>query len=134
MLPDTPSGSVGSFSDVKNNAYDKASPWFYCDWGSRSRITTPLGYSQAKLPDIVNVILLAQKDSSTVNHLYQTDKPNLAGTDTWSGTRVKQELQNRGVTPYNNVSSVSVSVDFGSGKVTSVNISGDAGSGQLLRQ
>ena len=43
-------------------------------------------------------------------------------------TRVKQELQNRGVTPYNNVSSVSVSVDFGSGKVTNVYISGDAGS------
>jgi hypothetical protein len=71
--------------------------------------------------------MLAQKDSGTVNHLYQTDKPNPAGTDTWDASQVKQELQNRGGTPYNNVSGVSVSVDFGSGKVTNVSVSGDAG-------
>lgn len=125
---DTPSGSAGSFSDVQNNAYDKSSPWFYCDWGSRSSYNNTAWLQSSEVADIVNVILLAQKDSSTVNHLYQVDKPNLAGTDTWSVDQVKQELQNRGVTPFNNVSSVSVSVDFGAGKVTSVNISGDAGS------
>ena len=30
------SSSVASFSDLNSNAYDKDSPWFYCDWGSRS--------------------------------------------------------------------------------------------------
>ena len=75
--------------------------------------------------------MLAQKDSSTVNHLYQTDKntnPNPAGTDTWDAGRVRQELQSRGVTPYNSIDNVSVSVDFGSGKITTVNVSGDGGS------
>ena len=30
------SGPVNSFSDLMNNAYDKDSPIFYCDWGGRS--------------------------------------------------------------------------------------------------
>lgn len=122
------SSNVGSFSDLQGNAYDKDSPWFYCDWGSRSSYNNTAWLQSGEVADIVNVILLAQKDSSTVNHLYQTDKANPAGTDTWSSDQVKQELQNRGITPYNSIGSISVSVDFGSGKVTSVNISGDAGS------
>jgi SpoIID/LytB domain protein len=124
------SSSVGSFSDLKSNAYDKDSPWFYCDWGSRSSNNNTAWLNSSEVADIVNVLMLAQKDSSTVNHLYQTDKntnPNPAGTDTWSADQVKQELQNRGVTPYNNVSSVSISADFGSGKVTNVSVSGDGG-------
>ncbi len=125
---DTPSGSAGSFSDIQNNAYDKSSPWFYCDWGSRSQYNGTAWLTSSDVADIVNVLLLAQKDSSTVNHLYQTDKPNPAGTDTWSADQVKQELQSRGITPYNSVSSVTVSADFGSGNTTSVNVSGDAGS------
>lgn len=122
------SSSVGSFSDLNSNAYDKNSPWFYCDWGSRSNSNGTAWLQASEVADIVNVLMLAQKDSSTVNHLYQTDKANPAGTDTWDAGRVRQELQNRGVTTYNNVDSISVSVDFGSGKVTSVNVSGDAGS------
>jgi SpoIID/LytB domain protein len=124
------SSNVGSFSDLKSNAYDKDSPWFYCDWGSRSSNNNTAWLNSSEVADIVNVLMLAQKDSGTVNHLYQTDKntnPNPAGTDTWSADRVKQELQNRGVTPYNNVSSVSVSADFGSGKITNVSVSGDGG-------
>jgi SpoIID/LytB domain protein len=124
------SSSVGSFSDLKSNAYDKDSPWFYCDWGSRSSNNNTAWLNSSEVADIVNVLMLAQKDSSTVNHLYQTDKntnPNPAGTDTWSADQVKQELQNRGVTPYNNVSNVSISADFGSGKVTNVSVSGDGG-------
>jgi peptidoglycan hydrolase CwlO-like protein len=27
---DTPSGSASSFDDLKNNAFDRSSPWFYC--------------------------------------------------------------------------------------------------------
>jgi len=120
--------SVGSFSDLNNNAYDKDSPWFYCDWGSRSSNNGTAWLQSSEVADIINVLLLAQKDSSTANHLYQTDKSNPAGTDTWDASRVRQELQNRGVTPYNSIDSVSVSADFGSGKITSVNVSGDAGS------
>ncbi len=122
------SSNIGSFSDLQNNAYDKSSPWFYCDWGSRSQYNGTAWLQSSEVADIVNAILLAEKDSSTVNHLYQTDKPNPAGTDTWDASRVRQELQNRGVTPFNSVSNISVSADFGSGSVTSVNVSGDAGS------
>ena len=122
------SSSVGSFSDLNSNAYDKDSPWFYCDWGSRSSYNGTAWLQGSEVADIVNVLMLAQKDSSIVNHLYQTDKANPAGTDTWDASRVRQELQSRGITAYNNVDNVSVSVDFGSGKVSSVNVSGDAGS------
>lgn len=120
--------NVSSFSDLQNNAYDKGSPWFYCDWGSRSSYNGTAWLKSSEIADIVNVLLLAQKDSSTVNHLYQTDKSNPAGTDTWDSPRVRSELSSRGITPYNNVTSVSISSDFGSGKTGSVNISGDAGS------
>jgi peptidoglycan hydrolase-like amidase/peptidoglycan hydrolase CwlO-like protein len=122
------SGSVNNFSDLNNNAYDKSSPWFYCDWGSRSSSNNTAWLQSNEVADIVNVILLLEKDSSVANHLYQTDKPNLAGTDTWDAGRVRQELQNRGITPYNNIDSVSISADFGSGKVSNVSVSGDAGS------
>jgi len=125
------SSNISSWSDLKNNAYDKDSPWFYCDWGSRSSNNNTAWLQSSELADIVNVLMLAQKDSGTVNHLYQTDKdtnPNPAGTDTWGVDRVRQELQNRGITPYNSISNVSISADFGSGKVTTVSVSGDAGS------
>ena len=82
----------------------------------------------SEVADIVNAILLAQKDSGTKDHLYQTDKSNPAGTDTWDSGRVKQELQSRGGSAFNNVSDISVSADFGSGKTTNVHVSGDAGS------
>lgn len=119
------SGPINSFSDLQNNAYDKSSPWFYCDWGSRGGTAW---LRQEEVADIVNVMLLVQTDSGTKEHLYQTDKANPAGTDTWSSDRVKQELRNRNITPFNSVSSGSVDADFGVGKVTTVHISGDAGS------
>ena len=34
---DTTTGSASSFSDLQSNAYDKSSPWFYCDWGARAQ-------------------------------------------------------------------------------------------------
>ena len=122
------SGGVGSFSDLQNNAYDKDSPWFYCDWGSRSEYNKTAWLKPQEVADIVNTILLAKRDSSVGEHLYQTDKQNPAGTDTWDQEKVKSELRSRGGIPYNGVSDVSVSADFGAGKVTSVNISGDVGS------
>jgi len=116
------SGSVNSFDDLKNNAYDKESPWFYCDWGSRSEYNKTAWLKPAELADIVNVILLARKDSGTRSHLYQPDQPNPAGTDTWDAGRVRQEL---GGGAYNTIESVSVSADFGYGRTTTISVSGD---------
>lgn len=120
------SGSIASFADLKSNAYDKDSPWSYCDWGSRSSYGGTAWLTGGEMADIANVVKLASIDSSVNEHLYQTDKGNPAGTDTWDAGRVKQELQNRGVTPFNSVSAVTVDVDWGSGKVSTVHVSGDA--------
>ncbi|MCL4363633.1 SpoIID/LytB domain-containing protein [Patescibacteria group bacterium] len=121
------SGSYNNFSDVRNNAYDKSSPWFYCDWGGRSNYGNTAWLKPEEVADIANVIMLVQKDQSTIANVYQVDAPNPAGKDTWNQDRVKQELRNRGGNPFNSVSSVSISADFGSGRVTSVIVSGDAG-------
>ena len=122
------SSNIGSFSDLNSKAYDKDSPWFYCDWGSRSAYNGTAWLKSDEVADIANVLMLAQKDSSIVNHLYQTDKPNPAGTDTWDASKVKQELSSRGGSPFNSVSNISVSADFGSGRTTGVSVSGDTGS------
>ena len=122
------SGPVSNFSDLQNNAYDKDSPWFYCDWGSRSQYSGTAWLKSDEVADIVNVLMLAQKDSSTQQHLSQTDKPNPDGVDTWDAGRVRQELKNRGGSPFSNVSGISVSADFGSGRTTTVSVSGDGGS------
>ncbi len=121
-------GNIGSFSDLQNNAYDKSSPWFYCDWGNRSGYGGTAWLKPEEVADIVNVVMLAQRDNGTKEHLYQVDKDNPAGTDTWDAGRVKDELKSRGGTPLNSVSAISVSADFGAGRTTSVNVSGDSGS------
>lgn len=125
---DAATGSVGSFGDLNSNAYDKESPWFYCDWGSRSQYNKTAWLKPEEVADIVNIILLARADSSTKEKLYQTDKPHPYGGEVWNQDRVKSELRSRNITPYNNISDVSVSVDFGSGKSNSINLTGDAGS------
>ena len=118
-------GNVSSFSDLKNNSYDKDSPWFYCDWGSRSDYNKTAWLKSDEVADIVNVIMLARADSSVNEHLYQTDKSNPAGTDTWDAGRVKTELRNKGITPFNSVSGIQADVDWSIGKVTTVHINGD---------
>ncbi|QQG40775.1 MAG: hypothetical protein HYV37_00420 [Candidatus Levyibacteriota bacterium] len=129
---DTTSDSINSFDDLRNNAYDGPShansPWFYCDWGSRNQYNKTAWLKPDEVADIVNIILLARVDSSAKDHLYQTDKPHPYGGEVWDANRVKQELLSRNITPYNNVSDVSVSPDFGSGKISTINLSGDAGS------
>ena len=124
-------GSVSSFSDLKNNAYDKDSPWFYCDWGGRKDYNKTAWLKPDETADIVNVIMLAHADSFVNEHLYQTDKSNPAGTDTWDAPKVKTELQNKGITPFNSVSAISVDVDWGNGKVTTVHINGDSTDPQI---
>jgi len=125
---DTTTGNTSGFGDLSANAYDKDSPWFYCDWGSRSQYNKTAWLKQEEVADIVNVILLAQTDSSTKEKLYQVDKPHPYGGEVWNEDRVKSELRNRGITPFNTISSVSVGADFGAGRTTSINVSGDQGS------
>jgi SpoIID/LytB domain protein len=125
---DTPSGSASSFSDIQSNAYDKSSPWFYCDWGNRSSYNNTAWLKSDEVADIANSILLAKLDSSLGDHLYQPDKPHPYGGETWNQEKVRSELKSRGENPFNNVSNISVSVDFSSGKTTSVSVSGDKGS------
>ncbi len=118
------SSNVGSFADLQNNAYDKASPWFYCDWGSRSADNGTAWLASNDVADIVNAVLLSQADGSSTPHLSQIDK---SIPDTWGASQVQQQLKSHGVTPYTSVSSVSVSADFGSGNTTTVTINGDGG-------
>ena len=42
-------------------------------------------------------------------------------------TRLDQELVNRGATPFNSVSNISVSADFNAGKTINISVSGDGG-------
>ena len=118
-------GSVGSFSDLASKSYDRESPWFYCDWGSRSQYNKTAWLKPEELADIVNTILLAKVDSSTREHLYQPDNPP-AGTENWNQEKVKQELRSRGQSPFNSINDGSVSADFSSGRVNSVSFSGVA--------
>jgi SpoIID/LytB domain protein len=122
--------SASSISDLKesNKAYDKESPWFYCDWGARAEYNKTAWLRSEEMADIANVIMLVRKDSSLTENMYQVDKPNPAGKETWGFDRVKTELRNRGGTPFNSVSTISVSADIGSGKTTGVTVSGDSGS------
>lgn len=115
-------GGISSFADLKSKAYDRDSPWFYCDWGSRSQNNNTAWLKPEELADIVNVLLLAKRDGSSQAHLSQTDKPNPDGVDTWDASTVRSKL---GSDAYSSISNVSVSADFGSGRTTQVTVSGD---------
>jgi SpoIID/LytB domain protein len=121
-MVDTANGSVSGFSDLKNNAYDKDSPWFYCDWGGRSQYGGTAWLKPEEVADIVNVYLLAQRDSSSQKHLTQPDKPNPDGVDTWDAGTVRSKL---GGDAYSSIDNVSVNADFGSGRTTQVTLSGN---------
>lgn len=120
-------GDVGSFEDLANKSYDRESPCFYAAQGVRSEYGKSAWLKSEELADIVNVLRLAKKDSSTQQHLSQVDTSNPDGVDTWDPGRVKQELQNRGETPLTSVSSVSIDWDKGTGQTTRVTISGGGG-------
>ncbi|PJC54543.1 MAG: hypothetical protein CO028_01900, partial [Candidatus Levybacteria bacterium CG_4_9_14_0_2_um_filter_35_21] len=120
-------GNPTNFSELNDRAYDKASPWFYCDWGARSQYSNTAWLKPSEVADMVNVILLARTDSSTKDHLYQTDKPHPYGGDVWNEDKVKSELRSKNITPFNNISNISVSADFGTGKTSSISLSGDGG-------
>lgn len=129
---DSTSG-IGNFSDLQSNAYDKSSPWFYCDWGSRSNYNKTAWLKSEEVADIINVVKLASIDSSVGCFVFQTDKAppaadrqkGCATTDNWSVDTIKQKLRDRGITPFDSISSISVDVDWGSGKVSNVHINGN---------
>ncbi len=117
-------GTPTSFSELNERAYDKASPWFYCNWGSRSQYGGTAWMKGEEVADIANVILLARYSDVDKEHLYQVDKPNPAGKETWDANKVISELRARGGSPVGDGLNTSVSVDFGSGKTTSINVGG----------
>ena len=121
-MVDTTGGSVGSFSDLKNSAYDKDSPWFYCDWGGRSDHGGTAWLHPEEVADIVNVYLLAKEDGSAQKHLTQPDKSNPDGVDTWNAETVRSKLGDRA---YTTIDTVSISADFGTGRTTQVTLSGN---------
>lgn len=125
-LRDT-TGEVGNFSDLQAKAYDKDSPCFYAAQGWRAEYDKSAWLKAEEVADIVNALMLVKADSSTADHLYQTDKSHPYGGEVWDQSKVKQELKNRGITPFNSVANISVSADFNAGKTTDVSISGDAG-------
>ena len=120
-------GDITSFSDLFAKAYDRDSPCFYAAQGFRNEYAKSAWLKESEVADIVNVLLLAKKDNGTQSHLSQSDKPNPDGTDTWDEGRVKTELRNKGVTPYNSISDISIDWDKGLGKTTNIIISGDGG-------
>ncbi len=115
--------SVNNFKELFEQAYDRDSPIFYCNWGYRKEYNNTAWLKSEELADIINVILLARIDSNIKNFLYQVD----AGGDVWNEQRVKEELKKRGVNPFNNVYSANINADFNQGKVISVSFMGDAG-------
>ncbi|MBU3957160.1 SpoIID/LytB domain-containing protein [Patescibacteria group bacterium] len=121
------SGEVANFGDLQGKAYDRDSLCFYAAQGWRSEYGKSAWLKSEEVADIVNVLLLAREDSSTREHLYQTDKPHPYGGEIWNEEKVKQELRSRGITPYSSVSNVSVDWDKGIGRTTTVSVSGDAG-------
>lgn len=121
-------GDINNFSDLFERAYDRDSPCFYAAQGWRSEHAKSAWLKGEEVVDIVNVLMLAKRDSSVQKHLSQVDKPNPDGVETWDSGKVKQEFKNRGGNPYNNINSISVDWDKGEGRVTTVHISGDGGS------
>lgn len=119
-------GDVGNFGDLQNKAYDKDSPCMYAAQGWRSEYSKSAWLKSSEVADIVNVLMLAKKDGGTQSHLSQVDKPNPDGVETWSADRVKAELKSRGGSPYDEVSNISISADFGVGKTTNIVINGQS--------
>ena len=126
-------GNPGSFGELNERAYDKESPWFYCNWGSRSEFDGTAWLKPSEVADILNVIDLARRDSGTSDKLYQPDKPHPDGRDVWSPDRVREELRSRGGSPIDSVSNLSVGVDFGSGKTTSISGGGISATGDEFK-
>ena len=126
-------GGISGFGDLQSNAYDKESPWFYCNWGARGEHSNTAWMKPEEVADIFNVIELARRDSGVVDHLYQPDKPHPSGGEVWDREKVKNELKSRGGSPLSSVTNVSVGVDFGSGKTNSLSAGGISATGSEFK-
>ena len=109
--------SAGSLNDLLNSAYDKASPWFYCDWGYRPEYNKTAWLKTEEVADIVNAYMLWEKDNSLIIHLSQTDKST---SETWSAEKVRQEL---GGSAINSISNIEMLWD-GSGVSKTIRVNG----------
>ena len=127
-------GSIGSFTDLQAKAYDKDSPCFYAAQGWRNEYGKSAWLKSSELADIANVIMLARYSDVDKKHLYQIDKPNPEGVETWNESRVRQELSSRGGSPISSANSASVTgVDWGSGRTTQISINGVSFSGSEFK-
>lgn len=126
-------GNPTSFVELNERAYDKESPWFYCNWGTRSEYAGTAWLKPSEVADIFNVIALARADSGTKDKLYQPDKPHPYGGDVWNPDRVRQELKNRGGSPVESVVDISIGVDFTSGKTISISGGGITATGDEFK-
>ena len=126
-------GGIGGFSDLFNSAYDKNSPVFYCDWGSRAANNKTAWLRPEEIADIVNIMLLVKADSSAQPHLSQPDKPNPEGVETWDAGRVKSELIGHEITPLDTASNISIGADYGFGRTTFVTVDGRTLDGQEFK-
>jgi len=122
-LRDT-TGDVNSFDELNERAYDKESKCFYAAQGWRDEYGKSAWLKSEEVADIANVIMLARFPEVDKEHLYQVDKPNPEGKETWSEDRVRQELASLGGSPISSASNVSIGVDFGGGKTTQVIVNG----------
>lgn len=135
--------TCGSSSCWPNDAYEGPkygnSCWFHKAWYKRyhaaSSTRSHPWLTEEEMADILNTALLYEKDSGTISHLSQVDKPT---ADTWSREKVREELRNRGVTPVNNVSGVPDPQYSNGGYTLRVSFSTDQGTksfdGGLFRQ
>ena len=121
--------SFGSIEDLKNSAYDKGSPWFYCDWGYRSEYNNTAWLKEEEVLDIVNAYVLWSLDNNMIVHLSQTDK---GIADAWSADRVKQEILSKGGSPYVSISSINVDWD-GTGISKTIRVNGNAFDAQKFK-
>lgn len=121
-------GDINSFDDLFAKAYDRESPCFYSAQGYRAEYNKSAWLKPAEVADIVNVVLLYQKDSSIQNHLCYQDNPSGGCTETWDSEKVKTELRNRGGTPFNSINSASVTDwNKNEGRTNTISFSGDGG-------
>lgn len=126
------SGDINSFDDLFAKAYDRDSSCFYSAQGYRTEYNKSAWLKPSEVADIVNVVLLYQKDSSVQNHLCYKDDSAHGCTDTWNPEQVKTELRNRGGSPLNSINSASITDwDKNSGTTNTISFSGDTGNVSL---
>ncbi len=132
------SGEINSFDDLFAKAYDKDSKCFYAAQGYRKEYNMSAWLKPSEVADIVNAVMLGQNDSSTQKHLCQIDISNklcpvtenkkTVYYDVWDTEKVKTELRNRSITPFNSISSATIADwNKNEGRVNRISFSGDAG-------